>query len=65
MEKQLNNPTLINVCKCNNCESHLIDENPKPAANQYIYSGEELKMAVVDNYPVCPVCLTDDYLIDI
>lgn len=61
----------VNLCKCLNCESILIDENPQVNANKYnlvdypeskdMYHGED-----PDGYFTgCPECKTDSYLIDL
>ena len=67
-----------NLCKCNNCESVLIDQNPQIGAKEYKLNGNELEMQYFgesgvkdkngknnENYWGCPICLTDDYLIDL
>lgn len=56
------------LCKCNNCDNILVDENPQIKAKEHELSGEELQMIYVQDgdtwYWVCPICLTDSYLID-
>jgi hypothetical protein len=63
-----------NLCKCNNCDSVLIDQNPQIKAKEYPLTGKELDMQWTgglvefkddDPYWVCPNCMTDDYLIDL
>jgi hypothetical protein len=62
-----------NLCKCNNCDSILIDENPQIDAIEYDLSKlPKIKPLIMDYleiegegiYPVCPKCKTDDYLSD-
>jgi hypothetical protein len=60
-----------NLCKCNNCDNILIDQNPQINAKEYPLTGEELEMQYIEedaagekNYWVCPICLTDGFLID-
>ena len=59
----------VNLCKCNNCDTVLIDENPQTGAKKYkspldaenmdyLKDGEEYFWA-------CPKCETDDDLIDL
>lgn len=66
---------MVNICKCNNCESYLIDQNPKQNAPEYVKSDEEIEMQYFgggvkdkdgnsDGYWGCPICLTDEYLTD-
>ena len=65
-----------NLCKCSNCESVLIDENPQVDAIKYELKGGELSMIQVnlgnDGDSVddeiiwaCPICETDGFLADI
>jgi hypothetical protein len=65
-----------NLCKCNNCENVLIDQNPQINAFEHKLKGNELEMqffgggvkdknGAEENYWGCPICLTDDFLIDI
>lgn len=57
------------LCKCNNCGTILIDENPQIGAIEHELTGEEKTMiqfeAFGDLYWGCPKCETDDFLIDI
>ena len=73
--KQYNMVT-ANLCKCNNCNSVLIDQNPQIGANEYELTGKELDMQYIkgsdlqpnfdnETYWGCPICLTDDYLVDL
>jgi len=54
-----------NLCKCNNCESILIDMNPKDDT-EYQITGNELEMKWDEKEFawVCPLCMTDAYLTD-
>ena len=63
-----------NLCKCNKCGNILIDQNPQIDAKEYPLTGKELEMKWTgglvefqddDPHWVCPVCMTDDYLIDL
>jgi len=67
--------TTANLCKCNNCDSILIDQNPQINAKEYYLKGTELEMQyipsiiekgnVVDGaFWACPICMTDGYLDD-
>ena len=59
------------LCKCNKCNSTLIDENPQVGAKKHELKGLELNMVKStlgsDLVPfwACPNCLTDEYLTDI
>lgn len=58
------------ICRCNNCDNILIDENPKIDAKEAELTGSELYMEKFsdedhDSFWGCPVCETDAYLIDI
>ena len=65
------------MCRCNNCGSILIDENPRSGAKKYDVSCADgsLKQFVdlsdnglshdIGYYWGCPECGTDEYLIDI
>ena len=57
------------LCKCNNCDSILIDMNPQVGAVQCELTGDELEMQFCQEdeggYWGCPVCMTDAYLIDL
>jgi len=63
-----------NLCKCNNCNSILIDQNPQINAKEHILTGSELEMQWTgglvehkndDPHWVCPICMADDYLVDL
>jgi len=61
------------LCKCNNCDSILIDENPQVDAKEHELTGIEKNMEYVkdeeaqdcDYFWACPECLTDGYLVDL
>lgn len=36
--------TTANLCKCNNCNSILIDQNPQVGAKEFYLKGTELEM---------------------
>jgi uncharacterized C2H2 Zn-finger protein len=55
------------LCKCNNCDTILIDENPQVGAvKQLVPAGAESMEQNTDGetYWCCPKCRTDAYLID-
>ena len=61
-----------NLCKCNMCDSILIDANPQIGADEIELVGGELEMEfgkdVLDNndiHWICPICKTDSYLTDL
>ena len=58
---------MANLCKCNNCDNILIDQNPKENAPQLNLIGTEINMgwSPIEEAWVCPVCMTDTYLTDI
>ncbi len=71
--------TTANLCKCNNCDSILIDQNPQVNAKEYYLKGTELEMQynpglrmedeedednLNERFWVCPICMTDGYLDD-
>jgi hypothetical protein len=61
------------LCKCNNCDSILIDENPQFNATEFELQGHEKHMLYINVGPkncpeyiwACPECETDEYLTDI
>jgi len=68
--------TGFNLCKCNKCDSILIDQNPQIEANLYTPQGCELTMNYygvktedtdedLKNAWVCPICNTDKFLTDL
>lgn len=60
--------TYNNFCKCENCETVMFDENPQVDAKEY--ADVDFPNAVCMSrdeygYPCCPVCMTDEYLVDL
>lgn len=62
------------LCKCNNCDAMLYDENPQvDAVKQEIPAGAQLMipqhMIQIDSgdgiFWACPNCKTDEYLADL
>jgi len=57
------------LCKCNNCETVMIDENPQTNAEKHPLTGKEVEMEYFyekgDRCWGCPVCKTDAYLKDL
>lgn len=60
------------ICKCNNCDSYLYDENPQTNATKLeinTLSSPVLPMEVINNegdsFWGCGTCQTDAYLIDL
>ena len=62
-----------NLCRCNNCDSILIDKNPQKDAIEHELTGNELEMQWTGGLIefkhdppmwVCPLCMTNAYLID-
>ena len=58
-----------NLCKCNNCGSVLIDENPQYGAVFHPVPTNAIEMEYITNddgsFWACPNCQTDEYLIDL
>lgn len=59
-----------NLCKCNNCGTVMIDQNPQFGAVEHELTGNEVEMQYLEvehreRIWVCPVCMVDDYLIDL
>lgn len=57
------------ICKCNNCERLLIDENPQVNAEKVEVGDMRVhSMVYINDYDnsfwACPHCLTDAYLTD-
>ena len=60
------------LCKCNNCDSILIDRNPQVNATKFEVPDNALEMAMISStleidanlFWACPICLTDEYLND-
>ena len=53
---------LENICTCNNCSNLLIDTNPQVGAEQFDLTGIFARELVGHE---CPVCETDEYLMDL
>jgi len=59
------------LCVCNNCMSLLLDENPLEKATKFDIKSlpEDVKALTMgkdeDGYSVCPICGTDEFLMDI
>lgn len=57
------------LCKCNNCGTILIDENPQVNAPKFELTGNEESMEQVTEadevFMACPKCKTDAFLIDL
>lgn len=64
------------LCKCNNCETIMVDENPQVGAKRYLVrDGKTHLNEVVEQmerlddmgteFWGCPNCLTDEYLTDL
>jgi hypothetical protein len=62
-----------NICKCNNCDTLLIDENPQVGANQLIVPDstpglirmKEPEACGGGEFWACPNCKTDSFLADL
>jgi hypothetical protein len=55
----------INLCKCNNCDSILIDTNPQVGASLFTGNIRQLdELVSVEDMRACPKCNTDEYLTD-
>ena len=53
------------ICKCNNCDSLLIDNNPQVGAKQYDVDSLSLNELIsIEDMRACPNCKTDEYLTD-
>lgn len=64
------------LCKCNNCGTVMIDQNPQINGTLHELKGNEVEMQYVpaliettiqekEYFWACPICLTDDYLNDL
>jgi hypothetical protein len=59
------------LCKCNNCNSILLDQNPQTGAIQHDLGQypniKHMKYVKNENdrFWACPICETDDYLTDL
>jgi len=61
---------VANLCKCNNCDSILLDQNPQVGAIDHDLSKyPNIKHMMFINedggFCACPICKTDDYLMDL
>jgi len=56
-----------NLCKCNNCDSILLDQNPQTGAIHHdLGQYPNVKhMKFKKDHWACPICDTDAYLIDL
>ena len=63
-----------NLCKCTNCDTIMIDQNSQVDATLHELTGKEVEMQYMQGliehggthyYWVCPICETDEYLIDL
>jgi Zn finger protein HypA/HybF involved in hydrogenase expression len=60
-----------NLCKCNNCETVLFDENPQVGAKKHDTSNrvdvKSMKYVQTEeeSFWACPNCETDEYLTDL
>ena len=57
------------ICKCNNCERLLIDENAQVGAEKVEVGNMKVHSMIYindydNNFWACPHCLTDAYLTD-
>lgn len=63
-------------CQCTNCETIMFDQNPQTGAKQYKISDfpnateMQYMQLLIENqdsdiYWACPICLTDENLIDL
>lgn len=58
------------LCKCNNCDSILVDENPQTGAikkkvpKDFEYMESLWDIGAEMWFWACPKCKTDDYLTD-
>jgi hypothetical protein len=41
-----------NLCKCNNCDSILIDQNSQIGAKEYQLTGKEIEMQYIENQSI-------------
>lgn len=55
------------LCKCNNCDSILLDQNPQIGAEEKETADYSTikNMMWKENHWTCCVCQTDDYLTDL
>lgn len=62
METVINNKAYL--CECNNCSTIMIDKNPQTDAIEHPVPEKVVDMKLIDGNWACPVCNTDDFLID-
>ena len=56
----------INLCKCNLCDSILIDTNSQINAKEYTDTTKtDGELIILEDMKACPKCKTDEYLIDL
>lgn len=57
------------LCKCNNCDTVMIDQNPKSDTPEFEIPDNATDMQFIDaasgGFWACPVCEDDGYLMDI
>lgn len=57
------------LCKCNNCDTILVDRNPQENAFKLPLQGNEEEMECIKDedgvFWGCPHCKTDGYLMDL
>ena len=57
------------LCKCNNCDSILIDHNPQTGAKMFPVPNNVLYQVLLkdefESFWGCPECKTDEYLTDL
>lgn len=58
-----------NLCKCLECDTVLIDQNPQTGAKLYKLPDNATNMQYMDDddggWWACPICETDENLIDL
>lgn len=63
----------VNLCKCNNCGTILLDQNPQIGAKQHLINlskVEEMQYMKDEEsqdqvyFWACPICMTDSFLTD-
>lgn len=59
----------VELCKCNKCDTVLIDNNPQIGAKKYTLPSNAQEMEFIQDEGgyahVCPICKTDAYLSDL
>ena len=54
------------ICKCNKCDSILIDTNPQIGQIMVNINSMSLDSLIsLDDMKACPICQTDEYLTDL